>query len=714
MIKLSDLRDDQVEELRSALEIHRNEALDYMNAYITGDARVAWDYYYGVLPRPVNAGSSKYVDRTVWESVNGTLQDLLNVFTSGDGVVYFTAQDGETEEKAEAATALVNQTVLRDNDGYRVLADCLKECLVTRNGFIKRYWDATIKSMSEDIEDVNPIALAAYIKGLEDAGFEGVDAKIIVRPGEETVDCEITYTVKVEQVKIEYVPMEQVIVNQKAKTIQDAVYFAQRRMMSKAELIDMGYPADQIDMVTDWIIGDDTNMDVVTWSRTNYRVDLNNTDGYFDNDPAQRCWVYEQYIRTGLIDPLGRVKLYQVFQAENVIMEITEVDEIPFDTFCPYPIPGTLFGESIWDITKDIQDLRTMLYRAVIDNANQANFGQYLAVKGQYDRRSLLDNVPGSIVEVQNLQSVELMPYNQLPSATMDLINMTDDMKEMRTGVTKLGMGIDPEVFKNDNAYATVGLMMNQAQNRIRMVCRNLANNGMKSLFISIYDLIRQNTKHPIEVMTPNGYVLIDPKDMIPRNRVLTSVAISSSEKSDRANTLSTVHNLLVSDQALAPLYGMPQQRFMMSQIMTLVGISDVDNYLLPMKDYKPAPPPIEAIQQIELNKANLSKTEAETKQIYADIIQAQEQLVFTQEKAADDMQMSNLQFQHTQETDADKFVQDRQQFELNFTSEQYKHQIELMKVELQKAEMLLDAKLEQEKIDASKSQTKAASKTSD
>ncbi|MCS5737590.1 hypothetical protein N1032_28050, partial [Herbiconiux sp. CPCC 203386] len=99
---------------------------------------------------------------------------------------------------------------------------------------------------------------------------------------------------------------------------------------------------------------------------------------------------------------------------------------------------------NLFMILPDIQDLRTALVRAYIDNVNNANYGRYTAIVGAYDRRSLLDNRPGGVVEMERPDAVNLFPYHNLPNGIDGLIGMTEDLKEMRTGVTKLGMGINP------------------------------------------------------------------------------------------------------------------------------------------------------------------------------------------------------------------------------------------------------------------------------
>ncbi|MCS5737589.1 hypothetical protein N1032_28045, partial [Herbiconiux sp. CPCC 203386] len=70
------------------------------------------------------------------------------------------------------------------------------------------------------------------------------------------------------------------------------------------------------------------------------------------SDVASKAWVYEHYIRTGMLDKNKEAKMYQVIMAGNHILNIEEVTCIPFVTFCPYTIPGSFYGQSVYDITR--------------------------------------------------------------------------------------------------------------------------------------------------------------------------------------------------------------------------------------------------------------------------------------------------------------------------------------------------------------------------
>lgn len=694
------------QELKVQLDKYRWYAMDFMTSAMTAEARTAWEYYYGDLPTPVTAGGSSYVDRTVWESVNGTLQDLLNVFTTGEDAVCFASVDERDADAAKLATQVVNQILLRDNDGYNVLSSALKECLVTRNSFIKRYWSEEEKAMTEKVEGVNPDELQAYIQGLEDAGIEKLEVVGVERE-DGMIDADISYVLKIKRVKVEYVPLEEILIDQWCtNSIQDATYFAHRTRKTKKELLDLGFPADEIDAITWWNTTEEINQQqMVAWSRTDWRNDWHQDIGTDDSDHQQKVWLYEQYVRTSDLSDDGIVRLYQVFDAGDRILEINEVDDIPFDTFTPYPIPGSVFGESVYDITKDIQDLRTALIRGMIDNIHTANYGRYTAIAGAYDVRSLLDNRPGGVVEMERPDAVNLLPYHNLPNGIDALLGMTEEVKEMRTGVTKLGMGINADVFKNDNAYATVGLMMNAAQNRIRMVARNIANNGMTSLMRAIYRLFRENSTNPITVQTQQGLAQVAPRQLPPRNQLTISVAISPQEKQQRAQNLLMLKQMMMADPQIAPLFGLQQDRYMTSEVFQLMGIKDVHNYIMPLEQYQPQPDPMQQLQ-LQMAQAQVQKTQNEAQKIFADADNDKHRLVFEQQKAADETQMKMQDQQFQQEHAADSMSLENRKVDNEATVETMKHNIAMMqhslnqyKATLSELEINLSAQLESHKL---------------
>lgn len=678
------LNDDKLLELQAQIGIYQNHALGYHEGELGVRTRQGWEYYYGTLPEPVQMGSSKWVDRSVWESVNGTLQELVSVFTSGSDAVKFAPTNSNDAIAATAATKMVNKILLRENQGFNVLHDAFKECLVTRNSFIKRYWQSYKDEIEEEFSDLTPEEFDNYLLNL--------DGEVIEMNSEEDEDGKvfgnIRYEKLIEGVKVEYVPFEQVIVEPTATSLRDTNYIAHRVRKTKDQLIKMGFPIDQVEEMNP--ASSDITAGVIANARVNNLTPLNVSDVLSVGDNhSDKIWLYEHYIKTSCAS--GKLETLQVFTIHSQILEVNRVSEHPFETLSPFPVPGSIWGESVFDITKDIQDLNTSLVRGIIDNVMNANFRRYMAVKGSYDRQSLLNNRPGGVVEVQSPGAVMPMDYHQLPNGITQLLEYTESKKEMRTGVSRVGQGLDPNVFKNDNSTATVNMVMTAAQNRLRMVARNIAQRGMMDLMSGIYELVRQNATKPIMVETAQGTVTLNPGTLPPRNEMIVSVAVGDGERRERSAAIQAAMMTFTQVPQMSAFFQQNNAYHMGAQLLESLGLYDVENFITPM-DKLPPPQPNPAEQaQLQLLMEQVKSAQVATQKIMADIQNEREKLAFEQQRAADEMMMKKEESLSKQDESADKVGIESQKIQLEMLK------IELMErqLELKRQTMLIEAQME-------------------
>src|SRR3546814_15897330 len=80
----------------------------------------------------------------------------------------------------------------------------------------------------------------------------------------------------------------------------------------------------------------------------------------------------EEYIRVDADDD-GIAELLKVFRVGNVILDVEEVDEVPFVVFCPFPREHRMVGNSLADKVMDIQRVRSVLLRQALDGTYLTN-----------------------------------------------------------------------------------------------------------------------------------------------------------------------------------------------------------------------------------------------------------------------------------------------------------------------------------------------------
>lgn len=708
-----ELEDDKLIEFQRQLNYYQWNAIGYHEGEIGARARTAWDYYYKLLPKPIVEGSSQQVMPVVWNTVNGVLSELTSTFTSGEEVVKFAPQDSSDSIPALAATKMVNKILLHDNDGYKALHDCFKDALVSRNGFIKHYWNKHKYTVTEEFEDLTKDEFDAYLAGIEgdlaelnvheakstkinEDGSEEQVSKLPDEkeqaPEEETFSGQVTYFKTKEGVEVCYVPFEEVMIEPTARSLCDANYMAHKVRKTKDELRQLGFNPEIVDGLdngsSDWMMGVTEN------ARVNYLNPLDLSETVRTGDQlTDRLWLHEHYIRSSL--PNGRNELYQVFTVNDQILEVNVVNKIPFSTFTPFPIPGSIWGESIYDVTKDLQDLGSTALRAIIDNAMNANFRRYIAVKGQYDRQSLLNNRPGAVIEQMAAGSVDVFPYHQLPQGLDTILEYVSAEKEERTGISKVGQGLDASVFKNDNSTATTQMVMTAALNRVRMVARNIAHGGMTDMMLAIYDLVRQNGKEPIAVETAQGVMQVDPKQLPERNKMIVKQAIGAAEKAEHAQKLQVALMAFTQVPQMNAFLQAQGAYHLASEMLKSMGIYDVENYLTPPDKLPPPQPDPMHEAEVALAQEKVKYQQVETQKVVATITLDQQRHEFEQQKAADDTDIKKNESMSTQDRNADEMSLKEKQIMLEHERDLQRIQVEHDKNRLKQQEMLIEAQME-------------------
>lgn len=682
------LSDDKLSELQAQIGIYYNHSVGYHQGELGVKTRQAWEYYYGRLPEPVTVGSSQWVDRTVWEAVNGTLQELVSVFTSGEDAVRFCPINSGDAEAARAATKMVNKVLLRDNQGYNVMHDTFKECLIARNAFTKRYWHTESQICTEDFEDLTQDELDIYLSMLEGEILEFTSESEDEEGEEEIFSGSVTYEIRKDGVKVEYVPFEQVLIEPTAVSLKDANFMCHRVRKSKDELIDMGFDKEVVKGLNP------ASSDVVAGVIANVRINnlspLNVSDTLSVGDErADKLWLHENYIKSSVVN--DRMEIFQVFTIHGQILEVNRVNEYPFETATPFPVPGSIWGESVFDITKDIQDLKTTLIRGIIDNTMNANFRRYQALEGAYNKESLLNNRPGAVIEVKTPGAVTPFEHHQLPQGIFDIIGYIDASKEERTGVSKVGQGLDPAVFKNDNSFATTQMVMSAAQNRLRMVARNVAQRYMMELMLSIYNLIRMNGKDVIIIETANGLVEIDPRTLPPRNDMIVAVAVGDAERKERAQGLQSAMMMMTQIPQMQDFMQPNNAYHMAAEIFQSMGVYDVENYITPLDKIPPKEPDPMQQAQLQMMQEQISQLQTQTQKIVSDTVNESKKMEFDQMKTADDISMRKEESMSRQDELADRMSIEERKIAI----EERKLEIERAKVELKRQEIVIEAQLE-------------------
>jgi hypothetical protein len=502
------LSDEDKELLVSSVESEISTSLKWGVSEVQSQNAESMKYYYGSLPAQDKAGLSTYVSRDVFNGVENTIVPLIEMFTVNQQIAKFDVADTLTNPKLMSlATDEVNRVLMQANDGYNIFSSWFRDALLAKNGIVKSYWHEQFDTVLEEFEDLNDAELEHLLSEEDidersvaftrreisrDNDILGIVATVTVV----SISGSVNRMVDNSGVKVENVPPEEFIVAEMTRDIKKPHFVAHRMKKTLAEMRVM-FPDDEFQDLIDGM----TNRSEAEWEELlieRHAVDSTymETESYTGNDPEQReTWVYECYLESTFGSEDGSSRLIQLWTDGYIFFGMEEVDEAPFSVVCPYPIAHKFYGLSLADVLKDIQDTKSHLQRSVLNAARNVSAPRYTGMKGRYDRKALLANKPGTVIDVRDPQAVMPLIAPQLPPQVMESLAMIDQDKQERTGMSKAANGIDSDLMKNNKSGAFVDTVINQGEKRMRGIGRNFAYTGFSDLMERVYNLVRLNDR---------------------------------------------------------------------------------------------------------------------------------------------------------------------------------------------------------------------------
>ena len=549
------------QELKATITSETSDALGYQNGKLVQERSLALDYYNSEKMGNEVEGRSQVISSDVLEAVESVLPSLLRIFTAGDDIVKFEPVGQEDEEASKQATEYINHIIFKDNDGWRIFYTWFKDALIQKNGFIKHYYkyeDEYLKESYKGLTDIEYQALliddAVEVLNVE----EKTEQKIVMTEQGEMNDVQTTFDVDVRRksssgkICIENIPPEEMLLSKRAKTLQDAPFVAHRIKKTVSDLIAEGYDRKKIEDLPSY---ETTNNNQEDLSRNIF-----DDSGINENaDPSMReVLVQECYIRSD-VDNDGIAELLKVICVgdSNEILDVEEISYIPFSTITPIINPHRLFGMSVADLVMDIQQIKSVLLRQCLDNAFLMNNSRVLAVENQVNLDDLLSSRAGNIVRVKTPNAVVPMQAQNFMQEGLAMMEKIDQMKESRSGISRMQQGLDPNTIQKSHTTATgVREAMQSAGQRIETIARVFAETGMKDLMNCLLKLTTQYQDHKRVIKIRNEYVPIDPREWKNKFNLSINVGLGTGSHEQRLQILGQIlgiqEKILMSGSKLA------------------------------------------------------------------------------------------------------------------------------------------------------------------
>ena len=573
--------------LKAIIDSEIWSSLGYIQTETTGERQQALEYY---LRRPYGnevEGKSQVVTGEVAEVVDGALPQLMRIFTSSDNVVEFEPVREGDEPLAKQATTYVNHVFYKDNDGFSVMHNWFKDALLQKVGVVKVYWNDETNITRESYKGLTEDELLLIMQD-EEVEIVSIDTKEAIDENLNptspfpTHDVKVRKTIRNGTVRVENVPPEEFLISKRARNIQDSPFCAHRKLITRSELIAMGFEPKVVEGLPTGDALEFSPERIARYTRGEQPTDMMSQD-----HSMQLCEVYECYIRVDYNDD-GVAELRKITYCGTTILADEDCDYIPFHSICPLPIPHKFYGQSLADRAMDLQLIKSTVTRQMLDNLYLTNNYRVGAVEGQVNLDDLLTSTAGGVVRLKNPNALVPLTVQSSAGQSFPMLEYLDSVQAKRTGVSDTQQGLDPNVLQNTTATA-VATMSSAANGKLELIARIFAETGVKSLFQSVFRLICKYQKQARTLRITGQYVSFNPREWSEQYGISINVGLGNGSRTDQLATLQMIlskQEQIIQGYGLSnPVVDIKQYRDTLARMIHMAGFKDASSFL---KDITP------------------------------------------------------------------------------------------------------------------------------
>jgi hypothetical protein len=387
---------------------------------------------------------------------------------------------------------------------------------------------------------------------------------------------------------------------------------------------------------------------------TQARRDNTSAEGTADNppnDPSMRLVKYGELYLTADRDGDGIPELIRVITAGTAykILDEEPFDEIPIAALCPYPEAFTFFGESVADLTRDIQRIKSRILRDTLDSLAQSVTPQTAVVEGQVNLDDVLNPDTSKIVRMRQAGMVQPIITPFVGKEALPVLDMMTQVRENRTGQSDASAGLDPAVLQSSTASA-VHATLTKAQSRVEMIARIFAETGFARLFRGMLRETVKNMDYARVVLLYGKPVQIDPRQWDAEMSVMPFPMFGRGSTQDRLGYLTQI--LQKQEQLMQelgfdnPFVTPDQYSYTLKKIIETAGYHNTGSFF---NDLEQMDPQAKAAALQKLSAAMAAKAQAGGPQKSGPDPQIEQAKIASQEKQAQmKMQLEMMKEQAT------------------------------------------------------------------
>ena len=579
------------------------DARDYENSVLAPKRDEAQKYYYGMLPS-LNPNGSPYSDTLIVEDPNATYEEILGPgegptkssfistdvrdavlmmlpslvrsFAASENVISLVPRSPQDDAMAEQATTYVNYVFWQDNAGFLTLYGAFKDALTVKTGYIKWWTDNTKSIKRKQFVNITMQQLQMLLS-------EDPSAKVL--PGSlqqnETggLDVTIEATENKPITRVEGVPPEEMRLDRYARTFAKSRIVGHERIVSIDELTAMGYPRD---LAANYLQTQDVH---------NFTMEsmIRNPGRGMSTRVGDGVLYGEWYVRVDTDgDGVAELRYICTMGEDHAIVRDEPANRIKVALFSCDPISHTLVGDSIADLTIDIQRIKTNMTRGVLDSLAESINPRTVVNELTTNLDDALNDDLGAVIRTRGDPgaAVQFATTPFVGQQALPVLQYLDAVQQRRTGLKQL----------QSSTQSGVEAIINGQQERTELVARVLAETGYRDLFHGLFNEIVENENQQRTLRVNGNWQVYDTSMFDADMSVEVNPTLGKGSDTVRMMTLQQIKN----DQAMVfqqfgpsnPVVGIPEMLNTITDMLAIANIKNVSRYFK-----TPPPQVIQAMQ---------------------------------------------------------------------------------------------------------------------
>lgn len=468
---------------------------------------------------PSLKGRSKATTTDMMDIVEWLKPSLLELFTSSNEIAKITAAGEEDYNDVHKLNKLVNYQIKVRNNWFITCHDMIDDALKFDIGILKYQWFKETKTFDKIYEGLTD---QEYQAKLTETNITEIKHEII--PTGEIVLHNVTfrYFLHDSYPLIEAVPPEEFGFYYISRNIKDAFCYHKVKIPKWKFIRDYGQETfSEIEYYK--------NQEKTSDSLGNERFyDLGGKD-FLYNEEEDSYNIYECYYD----DPeTGEPWITKICGEKELLSETNVYQCPPFIVATPIRVAHRIIGLGVYELTKEIQKIRTSVMRGILNNINTLNSRRYFGDPSRFNVKDYLENnAPDALIRTYGPPTGAVEPEikTPLPGEVFAFWEMLEREKDYHSGVPRSFQGVTSSSLHK--TFRGQAQQINQATQRVSMMARIIAEQAIVPLIQAVIDLNIRFLDKETTFRYLNEDITINPDNLLGKYDIIVNIGTGTGDK---------------------------------------------------------------------------------------------------------------------------------------------------------------------------------------